>query len=231
VAYEIVERDDGYISVTDAAAYFRPPEMWSPLEHLVADRATGRVLDIGCGAGRHALPLRQQGLDVVGLEPSPGAAAVTRARGIPVVEATVEEAPADLTGFETLLLMGNNLGLLADRATAPRVLESLARMAAPGARLLGLGTDPYSTDNPVHLAYHQQNRERGRMPASFASGYATTTSPAPGSATCSPALPSCVACSPAPRGGSRGPTTVAATWPPCPCGRRDAERSLPESAP
>ncbi|MGH3681827.1 MAG: class I SAM-dependent methyltransferase [Natronosporangium sp.] len=164
VAYEVVERDDGYIGVTDAAEYFNPPERWTALEHLACDRAAGRVLDIGCGAGRHAVPLRARGLDVTGLEPSPGAAAVARGRGVRVVEGAIEQPPVGLPRFDTLLLMGNNLGLLGGEEAAPLVLANLARLAAPDARLLGLGTDPHRTDVPAHLAYHDPNRRRGRMP-------------------------------------------------------------------
>lgn len=44
------------------------------------------------------------------------------------------------------------------------MLANLARLAAPGARLLGLGTDPYATTTPEHLAYHESNQRRGRIP-------------------------------------------------------------------
>jgi hypothetical protein len=36
-------------------------------------------------------------------------------------------------------------------------------VTAPGARILGESLDPYTTDNPLHLAYHERNRRRGRL--------------------------------------------------------------------
>lgn len=66
--------------------------------------------------------------------------------------------------FDTVLLLGNNLGLLANRQHAPVVLGNLAKVTRPGGRLLGSGLDPYRTDNEAHLAYHDWNRERGRLP-------------------------------------------------------------------
>lgn len=86
-AFEIVERDDGYIGVGDAARYFAGAESWSPVERWACQRVAGRVLDVGCGAGRHALPLTQSGHDVVGLDASPGglcrhATRCERGRGI-----------------------------------------------------------------------------------------------------------------------------------------------------
>jgi len=42
------------------------------------------------------------------------------------------------------------------------LLVRLAGCAAPGAVLLGQTIDPYTSTDPVHLAYHQRNRDRGR---------------------------------------------------------------------
>ena len=36
-------------------------------------------------------------------------------------------------------------------------------MAAPDARVIAHGTDPYGTTDPVHTRYHRWNRERGRL--------------------------------------------------------------------
>ncbi|WP_179229181.1 class I SAM-dependent methyltransferase [Parenemella sanctibonifatiensis] len=126
----------------------------------MCDQARGRVLDIGCGADRHSLALRERGLEVTALEPSPGAAQVCRDRGVTVIGSAVE----DLTvgGWDSLVLLGNNLALLGSPMTAVSTLRSLADHAAPGAVLLGLGTQPYATTDPLHLAYHERNRAAGR---------------------------------------------------------------------
>lgn len=164
IAYEVVERDDGHIGVTDAAEYFNPPEDWSPLEHLACDTVRGRVLDVGCGAGRHAVVLAAKGVKVTGLEPSPGAAALARERGVPVVEGSIHEHPRDMGRYDTILLLGNNLALLGGRDTAAQVLDNLARLAAPDGTILGIGMDPYTTTEPAHLRYHDLNRQRDRHP-------------------------------------------------------------------
>ena len=70
--YELVERDDGFLGVTDARAYFSERDQLGPLEALACQEATGQVLDMGCGAGRHSLVMMARGLQVTGLEPSPG---------------------------------------------------------------------------------------------------------------------------------------------------------------
>jgi SAM-dependent methyltransferase len=163
-AFEVIERDDGYLGVGDAARYFASPEDWSPAERQAVWRASGRILDIGCGAGRHAVVLRDGGHDVTGLELSPGAAGVARDRGIRVVEGSIVAPPSGLGRFDTLLLLGNNLGLLGSATTAGRVLTNLADLAAPDARVIGIGMDPYQTTVVEHLAYHELNRHRGRYP-------------------------------------------------------------------
>lgn len=51
----IVERDDGLIRANDAARHFGAREEWPALEQRAWAQATGRVLDVGCGGGRHAV--------------------------------------------------------------------------------------------------------------------------------------------------------------------------------
>jgi SAM-dependent methyltransferase len=164
VAYEIVERDDGYIGATDAASYFGPPSDWSPAEQWGCNQALGRVLDVGCGAGRHAVALRRSGHEVVGIDTSPGAVEIARARGVHAVQASIIDVPVAIGMFSTILMAGNNLGLLGEPDRAKGLLNRLADVASPQARLIGSGTDPYATEDPAHLAYHAWNRERG-LPA------------------------------------------------------------------
>ena len=66
--------------------------------------------------------------------------------------------------FDTFLLLGTNLGLLASSAQAPRFLNALARLAASDAVVLGRGMDPYHTLTQAHRAYHERNRALGRLP-------------------------------------------------------------------
>jgi hypothetical protein len=65
--------------------------------------------------------------------------------------------------FDSFLMLGNNLGLLGGATEAPRLLATMASLAAPGAVVVGQGTDPYKTDSAVHHAYHAFNRSRGRL--------------------------------------------------------------------
>jgi SAM-dependent methyltransferase len=164
---EIVERDDGYLDGQDAVYYFLPHDQWDRLDQWLAERATGRVLDVGAGAGRAALHFQSQGRPVTALDISQLACETCRRRGVhDVVEGTVLDLARSgvRPPFDTVLMLGNNLGLFESRRFAPVLLDALAALTTLGARILGRCVDPYVTDNPFHLGYHRRNEAMGRMP-------------------------------------------------------------------
>jgi SAM-dependent methyltransferase len=162
---EVIERDDGLINGAPADHYLGGPEEWQPHDHRAVELCRGQVLDIGTGAGRVAVELQRRGIAVTGLDTSPGAIEIARRRGLRDTVVTGVDAYAEgaATRYDTFLLLGNNLGLFESRERAPVLLDALARLANPGARIVAQGTDPYGTTDPVHVAYHRHNRERGRI--------------------------------------------------------------------
>ncbi len=158
----VIERDDGFIGVDtmDYAASLDELAQWT------LDRAVGRVLDVGAGAGRASLALQERGQDVVALDVSPGAILACRRRGVRAVYAgSVEQAAAEATigTFDSALLLGSNLSLLGSPAAAARFLAALGELLRPGGMIVGTCLDPYQTDKQIHLAYHERNRQRDRM--------------------------------------------------------------------
>ncbi len=82
-AAEVIERDDGWIEVSRGApAYFAEFKDWPDRQRDAAEFASGRILDVGCGAGRVALHFQELGHDVVGIDVSPRAVSVCRQRGV-----------------------------------------------------------------------------------------------------------------------------------------------------
>lgn len=159
-----IDRDDGLSEIgCEAAAYFKPFDEWSPHQRKSLDHATGRVLDIGCGAGRHALYLQEKGCRVVGIDESPLAIHVCRLRGLADArELSVTEISSRLGRFDTVLMLGNNFGLFGTVKRARWLLRRLHGMTSPEARVIAETVDPYAGANPIHLAYHERNRRRGR---------------------------------------------------------------------
>jgi 2-polyprenyl-3-methyl-5-hydroxy-6-metoxy-1,4-benzoquinol methylase len=163
---EIIERDDGYIALgSEPGLYFRGYKDWTPLERRAVRLAKGRILDIGCGAGRHSLYLQSRGLAVTGIDVSPGAIKVCKLRGLKqaLVRPIIQVDKFKPSSFDTVLMLGNNFGLLSNAKTARNILRKLSRITSPHARIIAGTRNPYATDDPKHRQYHRLNRKRGRM--------------------------------------------------------------------
>lgn len=159
----VVERDDGFIAV-DGLRYLGTLD---ERDEWAVRQLTGRVVDVGAGAGRAALVLQARGQQVTALDTSPGAARACRQRGVrDVYLGTAGQAAADgLAGaFDSVLLLGNNIGLLGSREAAGPFLADLGALLRPGGVIVGTASDPYQTSQRAHLDYHERNRRRGRLP-------------------------------------------------------------------
>jgi SAM-dependent methyltransferase len=164
---ELIERDDNYIDTgSEPGFYFLEYKQWSPLEKQLIQQVKGKVLDIGCGAGRHSLYLQQKGFDVTAIDNSPGAIEVCKLRGLNnvFVRSIVEVDKFPPNSFDTILMLGNNFGLFSDAENAKRILRQLHHITTSDAKIMAGTRNPYQTDDPNHLEYHEFNRRRNRMP-------------------------------------------------------------------
>ena len=163
-SFEIVERDDGYIDAMSPMAYFSEHKDWPPSVQKAMEFAKGRVLDVGCGAGRHSLYVQEKGLDVLGIDISPLAIEACRLRGLRKAEVmSIDEVDFKPNSFDTIIMMGNNFGLFRSFKKARELLKRFHKITSPNALIVAQTGDPYATDNPAHLEYHRSNKERGRM--------------------------------------------------------------------
>ncbi|MFH0953641.1 MAG: methyltransferase domain-containing protein [Verrucomicrobiota bacterium] len=161
---EIVEREDGHIDAVPHELYFQSSRYWQPHTRQAMRLVKGRVLDIGCGAGRHSLYLQKNGFRVTGIDVSPLAIEVCRSRGLCDARlCSITRIGPRLGRFDTIIMMGNNFGLFGSFRRARWVLRRMKAITSDRARIIAEVTDPYGTKNPCHLAYHRMNRRRGRM--------------------------------------------------------------------
>ena len=158
-----IERDDGYFRREDVSWYYTTWRDFPSHERAALKFARGRVLDIGCGAGRHTLYLQRRGLRVTALDVSPRVVELARARGVKDarVANVCKPLPFRDGKFDTVLLFGNNLGIGGTLSKFRAMLRELHRVTSPHGRILATTCQP-STTNPVHRAYLQNNLACGR---------------------------------------------------------------------
>ena len=97
---------------TPAADYYRPDEQALPsLERHALAQCYGRVLDIGAGAGRHALEVQKRGLDVIAIDISPDAVCIMEERGVRDARC-IDFPDFDDPPIDTILLLMHGIGVV-----------------------------------------------------------------------------------------------------------------------
>ena len=138
-SFEAIELDNGFLTAISPGPewYFDDYSEWNDMEQEAMDKAEGKVLDIGCGAGRHSLHLQKEGHDVLATDISPLALKTTSERG---VERTRELDFNDVDEleeeFDTVLLMGNNFGLVGSMENGRAFLNKLEEATSKDAKLI-----------------------------------------------------------------------------------------------
>lgn len=162
---EIIERDDGYINFSQAAStYFSNYHDWKIDQKKAMRFVRGRVLDIGCGAGRHSLYLQKKGFKVTGVDNSPLTIKICKLRGLKkaLVRSIDEVEKFKVNSFETIIMMGNNFGLMGSFKKAKILLKKFYKITSKKGLIIAEANNPYKTADPLHLAYHKLNKRRGR---------------------------------------------------------------------
>ncbi|MET0635236.1 MAG: class I SAM-dependent methyltransferase [Chitinophagaceae bacterium] len=115
--------------------YFRTYQDMPLLEQLALNYCQGSVLDIGAGAGSHALYLQGLGNPVTALEISPLSCDVMTQRGVKnVVNADIMSWSDQQ--FDTILMLMNGIGLSKNLQGLKSLLQHLSKLVLPGGQLL-----------------------------------------------------------------------------------------------
>jgi SAM-dependent methyltransferase len=117
------------------AYLFRSYAEMPKLEQKALQLANGNVLDVGCGAGSHALYLQEKGIDVTAIDISVNAIKACELRGLK--NAKVQDI-MQLEGdkFDTILLLMNGAGMCGKLKNIPNFLQKLKALLTDEGQIL-----------------------------------------------------------------------------------------------
>ena len=118
------------------AHLFRTFNQMPRLEQKALSMAKGRVLDIGAGAGCHALALQESGMKVKAIDISPLSCEVMKERGVKNAECINLFNPQLQGKYDTLLLLMNGTGIAGKLNRLSMLLNRLKELLAEGGQIL-----------------------------------------------------------------------------------------------
>lgn len=119
----------------NVAMYFRQVADMPEIERVALQHCTGTVLDIGAGAGSHALALQQQGLQVTAIDISENAVRLMKKRGVKHAE-VANVFTWNKSRYDTLLMMMNGIGLAESVDGLHTFFMHAKTLLQPGGQLL-----------------------------------------------------------------------------------------------
>lgn len=120
----------------DISIFFRDYDDMPDVEKVALKHSKGRVLDVGAGAGSHALYLQEQGLDVVALDLSEGATEVMTRRGVKQVTTRNFFDFYSDEKFDTLLMLMNGIGIVEKVKNLPNFFQKAKELLSPSGSII-----------------------------------------------------------------------------------------------
>ncbi|MHA1257818.1 MAG: class I SAM-dependent methyltransferase [Promethearchaeota archaeon] len=118
----LIRNKNGTIFPYPLEALFQEPSNVS-YNNVIFENCSGRVLDVGAGAGRFALALQKKGYSVCAVDISLQGCSIMEKRGIVDVRCIDVWELVDET-FDTILLLGQGLGIANSIEKLPRFLTN-----------------------------------------------------------------------------------------------------------
>lgn len=118
------------------AHLFREEDEMGELELAALDCSVGKVLDVGAGAGCHALALQERGLMVTAIDVSPLSVKVMSDSGVEDAR-LVNLYDESLQGsFDTILMLMNGSGIIGKIENMPHFFARIDKLLADGGQVL-----------------------------------------------------------------------------------------------
>jgi SAM-dependent methyltransferase len=129
VTSEICEDD-----IIPIEVLFRTLQEMPDLEICAIENAKGRVLDVGAGAGVHALEMKKKGCDVLAIDISKGAIEYLKKSGLEVQE--IDFFQLKDQKFDTITMLMNGIGIAGSLANLENTLNHAKSLLNPGGKIL-----------------------------------------------------------------------------------------------
>ena len=139
----------------EIAYLFRSFNDMPAIEQKALRLAKGNVLDIGCGAGSHALYLQETAkLNVTAIDISAKSIEVAKARGVKNVRLQDVMAITDKQ-YDTLLLLMNGTGICGTLQNVSAFLQQLKKILSPSGQIL------IDSSDLIYLFESDEDEEEG----------------------------------------------------------------------
>lgn len=120
----------------DVAYLFRSYKEMPNLEQKALKLAKGNILDVGCGAGSHALYLQEIGLNVTAIDVSANAIETCKIRGVNnAIKTDILEIDSTLK-YDTILLLMNGTGIFGRLKNIDQYLTKLKDLLTEKGQIL-----------------------------------------------------------------------------------------------
>lgn len=152
--------------------WYKPVDTAAEVALLAELAGGGRVLELGVGTGRVALPLAAKGLDVQGLDASPAMVERMRAKpggdAIPVAIGDMADVAVD-GKFALVFVVFNTFFQLYSQDAQLRCFANVASHLQPGGRFLmhAFVPDTSRIEEGQHLSVREASLDRVRLDASM----------------------------------------------------------------
>ena len=118
------------------AYLFRDFKEMPKLEQKALQLTKGKVLDVGCGAGSHALYLQEKGFDVTAIDISENAIKACELRGLKNCKVSDVLNLDTSEKFDTILLLMNGTGIFEKMNQISKFLQKLKSLLNEGGQIL-----------------------------------------------------------------------------------------------
>jgi SAM-dependent methyltransferase len=159
-AVYILRRDDDIAYPPIPVRDWFYPEGLPELDRIAVNSCRGRVLELGAGAGSHALALQKLGLPVTAVDLSSLAVAIMRERGVQDAR-TGDLYDVFAERYDTILIL-RNIGITGTLAGLERFLHHLPNLLNPGGRLITDSIDPREPTDAAYQAYQRRQIASGK---------------------------------------------------------------------